>query len=148
MRLLETVREKQKGRQRTAPKIEINCEFALPGVSRTHLFHIPPFVCLISFCFIFSPCDTFLVLRYFLRLPLPPNSGSTFPSWVSFTLQSKVFPALDLHPRSTTGFPTSRFSACFTVNFLLQNPNSLNPQPSTCFQLPSFCFSFLLEEQV
>ena len=45
MRLLETVREKQKGRQRTVPKIEINCEFALPGVSRTHLFHIPPFVC-------------------------------------------------------------------------------------------------------
>ena len=46
MRLLETVREKQKGRQRTVPKIEINCEFALPGVSRTHLFHIPPFVCI------------------------------------------------------------------------------------------------------
>lgn len=47
MRLLETVREKQKRRQRTVPKIEINCEFALPGVSRTHLFHIPPFV---TFC--------------------------------------------------------------------------------------------------
>ena len=86
-------------------------------------------------------------LRPFFVGFLGVKMGSTDPSFLRTTVQSKVFPALDLQPLSETAFPSRRDAACPSVNFLVQKPNSLNPQPATSFQVPSSCFSFLMEEQ-